>query len=102
MISRKVLVICLVLCVLYFGMVNGAEAESSKAQTDTFLNLGKSFAHCSKLIKSNYTIWFAGILSTCMGLMHIPKIRIVAEMLDFFKANAAKKIDDIIDFVNMP
>ena len=98
MLSRKILVICLVLILLCFNMVNGAEAESSKAQSDTFLNIGKSFSHCSKLIKSNYTIWFAGILSTCMGLIHIPKIRMVAVMLEYFKANAAKKLDELEDF----
>ena len=47
------------------AMPDGPPSSSPPLEQD--LNIGKNFAHCTKLLKDNYAIWMAGIITILMS-----------------------------------
>ena len=81
---RMIILILIMIHVAHHG--SGAmPTESSSSSTEHTLNLGKSFAHCTKLVKDNYDIWMAGILSLIMGYVSYKGIDEVIFILEKFK-----------------
>ena len=54
------MMLALMLCIM------AAEAGSDKE-----FNVGRAFAHCTKLYNGNYDIWYTGLVSTLAGITGI-------------------------------
>ena len=56
---------------LYVVQHGSSATDPSSGSTTTpiepTLHIGKSFAHNAKLVKDNYTIWMAGIITILMS-----------------------------------
>ena len=89
------------LCVLVIIMIHvahhgsGAMPTDGSSSTEPTLHLGKSFAHCTKLVKDNYDIWMAGILSLLMGYASYKGIEEVIYLLEKFKVHCGLGLEDL-------
>ena len=48
-------------------------------------NVGRAFAHCTKLTKSNYDVWLTGLISTLVGITGISSLRDVRKFFEYFE-----------------
>ena len=48
-------------------------------------NVGRAFAHCTKLTKSNYDIWLTGLISTIVGITGVKTLRDVKALFEYFE-----------------
>ena len=48
-------------------------------------NVGRAFAHCTKLSKSNYDVWLTGLISTLVGITGISSLRDVRKFFEYFE-----------------
>ena len=60
-------------------------------------NVGRAFAHCTKLTKSSYEIWITGVVSTLVGITGVRALRHVRKFFEYFEesANGSKTEDEI-------
>ena len=54
------------------------------AETKEF-NVGRAFAHCTKLSKANYDIWLTGLISTIVGITGMKSLRDVRKFFEYFE-----------------
>lgn len=56
--------------------------SSSAEMTHTIsMNIGKAFAHCVKLDKTNYFVWLTGLLTTIAGITGVAHLKCVHELI---------------------
>ena len=62
-----VLLVIASLIMVQYGSDAAPDPSDSSASTEQSLHIGKSFAHCEKLVKDNYLIWMTGIITMLMS-----------------------------------
>ena len=75
----------------------GSDASSSKSTEEQTLNLGKSFAHCKRLVKNNYIVWIMGLLTAIGTLTKYKDMSELEELLEYFQKHAHEALDDLDD-----
>ena len=64
-------------------VVNAADTSGTPNIKD--FNVGRAFAHCTKLTKDNYDLWFTGLLSTLIGITGVASMNGVRQFFETFE-----------------
>ena len=76
------------LLVLLYMVAEGVYAVDPSSTKE--FNIGRAFAHCTKLTKGNYDLWFTGLISTIVGITGVNALKLVKQFLEHFEKNGAK------------
>jgi hypothetical protein len=92
--------VALVIIILLAGvMVSHGSGDKSGTSTTSgsteTLHIGKSFSHCAKLVKNNYSIWMASLLTMVMSYTTYRGMTEVLHILETFKEHGGKAISEI-------
>jgi len=82
MMNMQRALLLLVLLSMAAEVVDTADPTSTKD-----FNIGRAFAHCTKLTKNNYDIWFTGLISTLVGITGIKALKTVQQFLEYFETS---------------
>ena len=66
----------------------------SSTETKDF-NVGRAFAHCTKLTRGNYDIWLTGLISTLVGITGYTTLKSVQRFFEFFEKDGSGKEDEL-------
>ena len=82
--------------VLFWTVFVMVAVDSVQATDSKDFNIGRAFAHCTKLTKSNYDIWLTGLISTIVGITGVRVLQDVKKFLEYFEKSGGEneaKID---------
>ena len=83
------------LLVLLF-MVAEEVSAGDPVSTKEF-NVGRAFAHCTKLTKDNYDLWLTGLISTMVGITGMKAMKTVLAFFEYFEQHGGKGEKEIED-----
>ena len=58
-------------------------------------NVGRAFAHCTKLTKDNYDLWFTGLISTLIGITGVAAMNGVRQFFEAFERVGAQPFEKV-------
>ena len=73
--------VALLLLVLFIMVAERVAAGDPDVPSTKEFNIGRAFAHCAKLRKVNYDIWFTGIISS--NIISSPQPDKSSKMIEF-------------------
>lgn len=79
---------CLWFLVLIIMVAEGVYAGDPSGTKD--FNIGRAFAHCTKLTKNNYDLWVTGLISTIVGITGVKTLKSVKSFFEYFEKNGGK------------
>ena len=92
MMMKKLSMIVVLSIMVAVVVAPDSSGSAPQVPSEKEFNVGRAFAHCRKLTKDNYDIWFTGLISTLAGISGISTLVGVKKFFNYFEKNGGKDL----------